>query len=129
MNWLNKVKGEQAALLDTAYLDRLRHHLGEEVVDELLSDGELELTDKTAQLGRQAAESDAEGMRRVSHDLIAVAGHLGLSALSLAAVELNRNLRKGRDCDRLEALAAPVIALAERSLGAMTVHRDGGAGT
>jgi hypothetical protein len=118
LGWLRGLRGREPPLLDTDYLGRLRQHLGAGVVAELMADGRLELMDRTGQLSRLAAAGDAQGLRRVSHDLIAVAGHLGLSALSLAAVALNRSLEGGSAADLAE-LSAPVVALAERSLAAL----------
>ncbi|MEL6576040.1 MAG: hypothetical protein AAFQ81_09130, partial [Pseudomonadota bacterium] len=105
------------------YLERLRQHLGEDMVAELLADGELELTDRAAQLRRMVEEGDVEGVRRLSHDLIAVAGHLGLSALSLAAVDLNRRLRNAQPSD-LGTVTERTLPLADRSLAAIAAWRD-----
>ncbi|MEM9764936.1 MAG: hypothetical protein AAF968_20940 [Pseudomonadota bacterium] len=123
MKWLGKMAGKKPALLDESYLERLRQHLGEDMVAELLADGELELTDRAAQLRRMVAEGDVEGVRRLSHDLIAVAGHLGLSALSLAAVDLNRRLRSAQPSD-LGAATERTLPLADRSLAAIAAWRD-----
>ncbi|MEL7174057.1 MAG: hypothetical protein AAFU72_13400 [Pseudomonadota bacterium] len=123
MKWLGKMAGKKPALLDESYLERLRQHLGEDMVAELLADGELELTDRAAQLRRMVEEGDVEGVRRLSHDLIAVAGHLGLSALSLAAVDLNRRLRNAQPSD-LGTVTERTLPLADRSLAAIAAWRD-----
>jgi len=120
---LGKMAGKKPALLDESYLERLRQHLGEDMVAELLADGELELTDRAAQLRRMVEEGDVEGVRRLSHDLIAVAGHLGLSALSLAAVDLNRRLRNAQPSD-LGTVTERTLPLADRSLAAIAAWRD-----
>ncbi|MEM6678866.1 MAG: hypothetical protein AAF675_13455 [Pseudomonadota bacterium] len=118
MTWFKPSREETPPLIDDDYLERLRGHLGDDVVEELLADGQMELIDRAAQLDRLAADGDVEGMRRLSHDLIAVAGHLGLTALSLAAVELNRRLRSAAP-ERLPQLATQVSVLSAASLDAI----------
>ncbi|MEO1316708.1 MAG: hypothetical protein AAFW01_08995 [Pseudomonadota bacterium] len=126
MKWFGKMAGKKAALLDEGYLARLRQHLGEDMVSELLADGELELTDRTAQLRRLAEAGDVDGVRRISHDLIAVAGHLGLSALSVASVDLNRRLR-GAQAEDLGRHVDRMMPLADRSVAAVAAWRSAAA--
>lgn len=85
-------------VLDVSYLARLSGHLGQTVLDELLADGLIELTDRVTRVaalidGEEAGQPEA--LRRLGHDIVGMAGHLGLSRLSAAAAELGRRLRAG----------------------------------
>jgi len=82
-------------VLDTVYLVRLSGHLGQTALDELLADGLIELADRVGRVSQLAEAGDTAGLRRISHDLAGMAGHLGLSRLSATAVELGRLLRDG----------------------------------
>ncbi len=86
-------------VLDAAYLARLRALLGDPVLDELLEDGLIELADRMARLRDLRRAEDFEGLARLGHDLVGMAGHLGLAALSAAAAGLNRAARDGAACD------------------------------
>jgi HPt (histidine-containing phosphotransfer) domain-containing protein len=46
-------------------------------------------------VAESSAAGDTAALRRLGHDLVGMAGHLGLSRLSAAAVELGRQLRDG----------------------------------
>ena len=83
-------------VLDTAYLERLAGHLGKSVLDELMADGLIELADRTRRLQEMAEAGDIEGLARLGHDLVGMAGHLGLSRLSAAAADLSRSAHEGR---------------------------------
>jgi HPt (histidine-containing phosphotransfer) domain-containing protein len=79
-------------VLDSEYLVRLDSHLGTSVMVELLADGMIELTDHLTRLAERAAD-DHDGIARLGHDLVGMAGHLGLNQLSAAAAEMNRAAR------------------------------------
>lgn len=104
-------------VLDTVYLARLSGHLGQSVLDELLADALIELTDRVNRVAELSGAGDIEGLRRLGHDLVGMAGHLGLTRLSMAAVDLGRQLRDGGEdgtqaCDALcreGALAAEAL--------------------
>lgn len=81
-------------VLDSAYLARLAGHLGQTMLDELLADGLIELTDRVARIAELSAAGDREGLRRLGHDIVGMAGHLGLSRLSATAAQLGRALRR-----------------------------------
>lgn len=84
-------------VLDAAYLARLSAHMGQTVLDELLADGLIELTDRVARVADLSGAGDTAGLQRIAHDLVGMAGHLGLNRLSAAAAELGRGLRAGGD--------------------------------
>jgi len=129
VHWLTRKAQGFRPVLDVEYLCRLEAHLGEAVVAELLFDGLMELSDRLDRLTRLAESGDHEALGHLGHDLIATAGHLGLSALSIAAADMQRRLREpagprgqGPDARNLEIIAAPVRHLTEPSLNALTHH-------
>ncbi|MCL5776030.1 Hpt domain-containing protein [Limibaculum sp. FT325] len=119
----------QRALVDAGYLDRLELAIGGEVLAELLSDGAIELADRLGRLEHVAREGDRPAVAALAHDIVAVAGHMGLGALSAAAVELCRALREDDDdpaAGRLALLASSVIALGIPSIDALEKRCNGG---
>jgi len=111
----------ETPVLDLDYLDRLAGHLGRDTVDELLADGLIELADRLERVETLVAAEDREGLMRLSHDLIGIAGHLGLSALSAAAARMNREGR--RDPGKpLDEIAGPVIACGPPACAALRDH-------
>ena len=99
-------------ILDQDYLTRLAGHVGRSVLAELAADGLLELADRLNRLAELLAADDLDAIARMGHDLVGMAGHLGLSRLSAQAAEMNRAARSG---DR--RLTGQQVALA-RELGA-----------
>lgn len=89
--------GSEPPALDSAYLARLSRQLGQTVLDELLADGVIELTDRVARIDEAWRHGDAKGMRRLGHDLVGMSGHLGLIRLSAAAADLAQRLQAGDD--------------------------------
>lgn len=83
-------------VLDAAYLERLAGHLGKTVLDELMADGLIELADRMSRLDEMADAGDLAGLARLGHDLVGMAGHLGLSRLSSAAADLSRSAHEKR---------------------------------
>lgn len=81
--------------LDTDYLARVEGHLGAAAVAELLADGLIELSDRIKRLGELERQRDLDAVARLGHDLVGMAGNLGLARLSAAAVELDRAARDG----------------------------------
>ncbi|MFQ5567566.1 MAG: Hpt domain-containing protein [Paracoccaceae bacterium] len=110
--------------LDTAYLARLGGHLGASVLAELLADGLIELTDRLSRLDDLAAAGDLDGIARLGHDLVGMAGHLGLARLSAAAAEMNRAARDGA-ADQAGPRTAEVRRLGAEAVGAVRRHLEG----
>jgi len=92
--WLKS--GPVRPVLDASYLTRLAGHLGEAELNEILADGLIELTDRLARVAEMASVGDPGGLARLGHDLVGMAGHLGLTRLSAAAAELNRAARDAK---------------------------------
>jgi len=120
----------QRALIDAAYLDRLEATLGADGLGELLADGMIELSDRIHTLDDLARAGERAAVAAFAHDIVAVAGHMGLGALSAAAAELCRALREdphaGTD-GGLSAITAPVVAIAKPSIDALAKRHGGGA--
>ena len=110
--------------LDTEYLARLGGHLGTTIMAELLADGLIELTDRLARLAELATAGDLDGIARLGHDLVGMAGHLGLARLSAAAAEMNRAARKGT-AGQAVLEAAQARRLGAEAIEAMRRHLDG----
>jgi HPt (histidine-containing phosphotransfer) domain-containing protein len=118
-------------ILDTGYLARLGGHVGMTVMAELLADGMIELADRVARLAELEAAGDLDAIAQFGHDLVGMAGHLGLTRLSATAAEMNRAARP-RTGDRAKAGArgdpAPLVAEVRRlgaaSAEAMRQHLD-----
>jgi HPt (histidine-containing phosphotransfer) domain-containing protein len=115
-------------ILDTGYLARLAGHIGTTVMVELLADGMIELTDRLTRLGELAAAGDPDAIARLGHDLVAVAGHLGLNRLSAAAAGMNRAARDRPGADAA-SLVPGVRQLGEQSIDAMRHYIDEISGT
>ena len=111
-------------VLDTGYLARLGGHLGTVVLDELMADGLIELTDRLTRLDELAAAGNIDAIARLGHDLVGMAGHLGLTRLSAAAAELNRAARDGA-ADQAVAIVAEIRGLGADSVDAMRQYLDG----
>ncbi len=120
LTWGRGGRGRRSApVIDPGYLARLEAHIGRETLRELLADGLIEIADRIAGLERAVAEGARAEALRIGHDLAGLAGHLGLSALSLAAVEMNRAARGAPEAPLaagpvLEAGRAAEAALRER---------------
>ena len=114
-------------MLDTGYLARLGGHLGASVLAELMADGLIGLTDRLARLEELAAAGDHDGIARLGHDLVGMAGHLGLSRLSAAAAEMNRAARDGV-AGQAVAIVAEIRWLGADSVDAMRRHLGGNSG-
>jgi HPt (histidine-containing phosphotransfer) domain-containing protein len=108
-------------VLDLRYLDRLEAHLGPDVLRELMADGLIELTDRVAGMTRMSAAGDRVGVLRHGHDVAGIAGHLGLTALSVAAAAVARAGRQDPTATAA-ALAAPVLAQAAPACAALRAH-------
>ena len=80
-------------VLDEGYLGRLAGHVGPAVLADLAADGLLELAGRLNRLEELLTAGDLDAIARMGHDLVGMAGHLGLARLSAAAAEMNRAAR------------------------------------
>lgn len=124
MHWL-KPEPDDYPNLDEGYLDRLAGFIGEAPLRELLADGLIDLSDKLDSVEALAAAGDRAGVAGVAHVMIGIAGHLGLTRLSLAAVDLERAARS--DGEPLDPAVRTVTALAAPGLSALARRIDAAA--
>ncbi|MEM1345674.1 MAG: Hpt domain-containing protein [Pseudomonadota bacterium] len=126
LGWLKgRPRAPARPILDSEFLARLEGHIGADVVQELLSDGLIEIEDRLQALERAAARHDRGEALRLAHDITGIAGHLGLSALSLASASLVREGREAPD-HATPALVAPVLALGPDALAALRRRVEAG---
>lgn len=118
-NWKRQKQGDGPAVLDEPYLERLAGHVGDDVLRELLSDGVLELSDRLETVAEQVRIGDREQVARLVHDIAGVSGHLGLSLMSAAAVQMERDLR-----DPSSDIASVVTPLKMQTPDAIAAVRD-----
>ena len=92
--------------LDTEHLDRLESHVGAGPLSELIADGLIELSDRLKRLAELERTGDLDAIARLGHDLVGMAGNLGLSRLAAAAAKMNRAARDGEPAAALAEVAA-----------------------
>lgn len=114
----------EVPVLDTAFLDRLGRHVGHEALTELLADGLIEIVDRLDALARAVEAGARADALALGHDLAGLAGHLGLTRLSHAAVAMNRAGRDTPDI-ALAAIAEPVLAAGLSAGAALRTAIDG----
>lgn len=117
----NRVPAAESPLLDQAYLEELKRHLGAEIAKDILADGVLALTDRVGGLADAARSApDPEGtLAQLAHDIVGTAGQLGLHRVVHAARLLER-----KAIARADTLAHQqnLLVLADRSLAAMAEY-------
>jgi len=118
LGWLGRHPNTPHPILDQAFLARLVKHLGRPVVAELLADGLIELTDRLGRLEHDLQAGDRDAVLCICHDIAGVAGHLGLTRLSIAAADVNRLARSDPD-QPIDALVAEVLAAGPDSCAAL----------
>lgn len=114
--WFQKPEKPDPPDLDHAYLARLAGHIGAPETRELLSDGMLELSDRLDRLAELAATGRGAALADLAHDIAGAAGHLGLSRLSLAAVEAYRGCQGDAP---LEEVIAPLQSCRDAAMLAL----------
>lgn len=113
-------------IIDAAYLARLGKLVGTPVMAELLADGLIELADRVARLAELETAGDLDAIVRIGHDLVGMAGHLGLTRLSAMAAEMNRAARaKGGAIKNVAAQVEEARRLGEASAEAIRRHLEG----
>ena len=110
-------------ILDEGFLGRLAGHVGPVVLADLAADGLLELADRVTRLGELLEAGDLDAIARIGHDLVGMAGHMGLARLSAVAAELNRAARSG-DRDATLAQVAETRRLGADASAALRAYLD-----
>lgn len=116
--WRKTAEEPARPVLDLSYLERLSGHLGTDIAGELLADGMLELADRLDRVEELTSAGDIEALKRLTHDIAGASGHLGLSRLSAAAVDANRDLRVV-DGSQLRSVVQPMLDSRNPSIDAL----------
>ena len=82
--------GEGSVQLDRAAMKELRDTVGQAVFDELIEDAIFEVTERIARIEQLITSGDLIAMAPIAHDLVAVAGQVGMSGVSEIAASLER---------------------------------------
>ncbi|MEM9783017.1 MAG: hypothetical protein AAF899_11110 [Pseudomonadota bacterium] len=102
-------------VIDAGYLHRLDRHLGRQTVEELIADALLELADRRSRLATALDAVDAgERCYGIAHDLKALAGSVGLTALMAASDRVQRLAGGDDPAGEAGALRAAVDQLLAR---------------
>ena len=80
--------GEGSVQLDRAAMKELRDTVGQAVFDELIEDAIFEVTERIARIEQLITSGDLIAMAPIAHDLVAVAGQVGMSGVSEIAASL-----------------------------------------
>jgi HPt (histidine-containing phosphotransfer) domain-containing protein len=83
------------AVLNHEYLAGLQTYLGAAHARELLSDGMIDLAGRLDRLAELAARGDNGRIATLSHEIVGVAGHLGLGLMSHLAAQASQAARNG----------------------------------
>ena len=106
---------EADILIDRAAMDNMRQAVGDAVFDEIFEDAVFEITDRLAQIETLARADNFDRIARVAHDLVAVAGTIGLTGVSDIAANLEFCCEDG-DLIGAQAVASRLIRIGEDSL-------------
>lgn len=120
-NWLSKGQKSAPPILDTGYLERLANHIGERETRELIADGMLELTENLDRIRRLTERGSVEEIGKLAHQIAGSAGHQGLSAMSIAAVEAARMARETPTIAAVD-LADMILAHRDEALKALAEY-------
>ena len=71
-------------------MKELRDTVGQAVFDELIEDAIFEVTERIARIEQLITSGDLIAMAPIAHDLVAVAGQVGMSGVSEIAASLER---------------------------------------
>ncbi|MEM6972602.1 MAG: hypothetical protein AAF577_07335 [Pseudomonadota bacterium] len=114
-------------MLDHAWLDRLTRMLGPDTLRELFADGVMSLHDRQRViaecLGAEPSSNTSRDLAGVAHDLVAMAGHLGLGEVAASARALDAAAQAaivaGGVDDPTRDLAMATVAAIDRGLEAL----------
>ncbi len=82
--------GEGSVQLERAAMKELRDTVGQAVFDELIEDAIFEVTERIARIEQLITSGDLIAMAPIAHDLVAVAGQVGMSGVSEITASLER---------------------------------------
>jgi HPt (histidine-containing phosphotransfer) domain-containing protein len=91
-------------VLNHDYLAGLRRHLGTAHTGELLADGVLDLAGRLDRLAEMARQRDNPAIARLTHEIVGLAGYLGLQRMSQFAAQASHAARQGDPAVWVDAL-------------------------
>lgn len=106
---------ETGAELDRSAMKDLRDSVGQTVFDELIEDAIFEVTERIARIEQLCKSADLATMAPIAHDLVAVAGQVGMSGVSEIAAGLERCCTDRAEVSAL-AIAQRLVRVGEASL-------------
>lgn len=108
----NESGGAGAPHTDERALGALRAAVGPAAFAELFDDCLFEVAERLGRLEDLVAAGDLPAARRLAHDLVSVAGHIGLAAVSAVAADLEAC------CIEADPVAARAVATRLARIGA-----------
>lgn len=106
---------EPGAQLDRVVMQGLRESVGQTVFDELIEDAIFEVTERIARIEQISRSANLAAMAPIAHDLVAVAGQVGMCGVSEIAAGLERCCTDGAEVPAL-AIAQRLVRVGEASL-------------
>lgn len=106
---------EAGAQLDRAAMKDLRDAVGQTVFDELIEDAIFEVTERISRIEQLSKAADLPAMAPIAHDLVAVAGQVGMCGVSEIAAGLERCCIDGAEVSA-QAIAQRLVRVGEASL-------------
>jgi HPt (histidine-containing phosphotransfer) domain-containing protein len=100
-----QIKADGAGLLDHGVIDGLRAVFGERT-GMLLSRTRQMVVERMEQMGRTDPGAEAESLARLAHEVGGMAGQVGMAALSVEALALERLCRQGEPDAARRAMVA-----------------------
>lgn len=115
---------EPAILVDCAAMEDLRRAVGDEIFFDIFSDAQFDLSERLGRLEDLVANADFDRAGRLAHDVVSVAGSIGLLTLSDLASRLERACLAD-DCAAAGALAHRMARVGAASLAQAKALSDG----
>lgn len=106
---------ETCAKIDRAAMKALRDTVGQSVFDELIEDAIFEVTERIARIEQLNLTADIATMAPIAHDLVAVAGQVGMCGVSEIAAGLERCCLDEAQVSA-QAIAQRLVRVGEASL-------------
>jgi len=106
---------ETCAKIDRAAMKALRDTVGQSVFDELIEDAIFEVTERIARIEQLNLTADITAMAPIAHDLVAVAGQVGMCGVSEIAAGLERCCLDEAQVSA-QAIAQRLVRVGEASL-------------
>ena len=106
---------EAGAQLDRVVMKDLRDAVGQAVFDELIEDAIFEITERIARIEHLSLSADITAIAPIAHDLVAIAGQVGMCGVSDIATGLERCCLDGAEVSA-QAIAQRLVRVGDASL-------------